>query len=49
MCGSVVEGVIHQMVQVIASRCDLPHIRVITLGRFVDVLAEVSRCGYIGG
>ena len=37
MCGSVVEGVIHKMVQGIAPRCDLPHIRAITLGRFLDV------------
>ena len=49
MCGSVVEGVINQMVQGIAPRCDLPHIRAITLGRFLDVLAEVSRARYTGG
>ena len=49
MCESVLEGVIHQMVQGIAPRCDLPHVRAITLRRFQDVLAEVSRCDYIGG
>ena len=49
MCGSVVEGVIHQMVQGIAPRYDLPHIRAITLGRFLDMLVEVSRAGYTGG
>jgi hypothetical protein len=36
MCKSVVEVVIHQMVQDIAPRCDLPHIRGITLSRFLD-------------
>ena len=36
MCGSVVEGVINQMVQCIPPRCDLPHIRLITLSRFLD-------------
>ena len=49
MCESVLEGVIHQIVQGIAPRCDLPHIRAITLGRFLDVYGEVSRCGYTGG
>ena len=49
MCGSVLEGVIHQMVQGIAPRCDLPHFLPITLRRFLDVWAEVSRCGYAGG
>ena len=49
MCGSVVEGVIHQMVQGIAPRCALPHIRAITPGRFLHVSAEVSRCGYTEG
>ena len=48
MCGSVVEGVIQQMVQGIAPGYDLPHIRAIALGRFLDVLAEVSRAGYTG-
>ena len=33
----------------IARRCDLPHIRAITHGRFVDVQGEVSRAGYTGG
>ena len=37
MCGSVLEGVIHQMVQGIAPRCDLSHIRAITLRKFLDV------------
>ena len=49
MCGSVLEYVIHKMVQGIAPRCDLPNIRAITPGRFLDVLAEVSRAGYTGG
>ena len=49
MCGSVLEGVIHQIVQGIAPRFDLPHIRAITLSRFLDVLVEIFRCGYIGG
>ena len=49
MCGSVVERVIHQMVQGIAPRCALPHIRAITHGRFLDVQGEVSRVGYTGG
>ena len=49
MCGSVLEGVIHLMVQDIAPRGDLPHIRAITLRKFVNVEAELSRCGYTGG
>ena len=40
---------VHQMVQDIAPRCFLSHIRARTLGRFLDVLAEVSRAGYTGG
>ena len=37
MCESVVEGVIHKMMKGIAPGCDLPNIRVITHGRFLDV------------
>ena len=37
MFETVVEGVIHKMVQCIAPRCDLPNIRAITHGRFLDV------------
>ena len=37
MCETVVEGVINKIVQCIAPRCDLPNIRAITHGRFLDV------------
>ena len=37
MCESVVEAVIHKMVKGIAPRYDLPNIRAITHGRFMDV------------
>jgi hypothetical protein len=37
MCESVLEGVIHQMVQGIAPMCEIPLFRVITLGRFLDL------------
>ena len=33
----MVEGVIHKMVKGIAPRCDLPNIRAIIDGRFMDV------------
>ena len=39
----------HQMVQDIAPWCDLPHIRAITLRRFLGGQAELSRCGPTGG
>ena len=42
MCESVVEGVIHKMVKGIAPRCDLPNIRAITHGRFLDVFRVKS-------
>ena len=45
MCVSVLEGVIHQMVQDMASRCDLPQVRAITLGRFLDVLVKCPVAG----
>ena len=36
-CFSVLEVVIHQIVEAMDPRCDLPHLRAITLGRFLDV------------